>query len=83
MEHIRIEEIQALLPSLLQRLHNGEEFALTNQGEVVAELHVPQKAAAVRHREAIDQFLALTRSGPGIDATLEEALVWRDEGRKS
>lgn len=81
MEYIGVHEAKTNLSALLRRLAAGEEFVITNRGKEVAQLLPPQNLKKEAYRKAMDEFLALS-SKPTVDATMEEVLKWRDEGRK-
>ena len=76
LEYIAIQEAQAMLPSLMQRVAQGDEFALTHQGMVMGRI-VPSMPSS----QNVDRFLALTKQAK-FSASAEEVMAWRDEGRK-
>ena len=42
LENITLEEAQASLPELIERLQPGAEIVITRNNQPVAELHLPQ-----------------------------------------
>lgn len=82
MKEVGAFEAKNTLSALLDLVEQGEEVVITRHGKPVARLvppkgkHDPEevRAAMRRIRERADSC------GRGI--TLEEALSWRDEGRR-
>jgi prevent-host-death family protein len=82
MKEVGAFEAKNKLSELLDRAARGEEVAITRHGKVVARLMPPReqpnreeaRAAAERIRERARKLK--------LGITLEEALRWRDEGRR-
>jgi prevent-host-death family protein len=96
MRTLTVSQVRANLRSALERVKNGEEIVLTQNGEAVAVLVHPSQlrarrpsplldAAAGRLEELQEARRRRPERGPGINATRAEQLVAelrraRDEG---
>ena len=82
MKEIGAFEAKNTLSALLDLVERGEEVTITRHGKPVARLVPPRgrinreeaRAAAERIRERARRLK--------LGITLEEALAWRDEGRR-
>lgn len=82
MKEVGAFEAKNTLSALLDLVERGEEVTITRHGKPVARLVPPRgqpnreeaRAAAERIRERARKLK--------LGITLEEALAWRDEGRK-
>jgi prevent-host-death family protein len=82
MREIGAFEAKNKLSALLDEIERGEEVVITRHGKPVARL-VPPKAGIDRNqaREAIRRIRERAEKAR-LGITLEEALAWRDEGRR-
>jgi prevent-host-death family protein len=75
-------EAKNTLSALLDLVEQGEEVTITRHGKAVARLVPPRgKPNREEARAAAERIRARARKLQ-LGITLEEALAWRDEGRR-
>jgi len=82
MKEVGAFEAKNKLSALLDLVEQGEEVVITRHGKEVARL-VPPKGRVNRDeaRAAVERIRERARTLK-LGITLEEALSWRDEGRR-
>jgi prevent-host-death family protein len=75
-------EAKNKLSELLDLAEAGEEIVITRHGKEVARLVPPKGRHNVEEARAAMQRLRARAKKLKLGITLEEALAWRDEGRR-
>jgi prevent-host-death family protein len=81
MESVGSAEARTLLPQLLERVANGEEFTITDQGKPVARLMPALSTSSQRDvRQVIEELKAFSKGNTlGEGLTIKEMI---EEGRR-
>jgi prevent-host-death family protein len=79
MTKVSAYEAKTHFSALLERVSKGESIVITKHGHEVAKLS-PVKTQ-MSPAEAVEKLKAFSK-GIKSSATLEEILVWKDEGRR-
>jgi prevent-host-death family protein len=82
MREVGAFEAKNKLSELLDLAERGEEVIITRHGKEVARLVPPRGAVNRDHARAAAQRLREGAKEAQLGITLEEALAWRDEGRR-
>ncbi|MCE3232554.1 MAG: hypothetical protein K0R98_811 [Rickettsiaceae bacterium] len=80
MLQVGMHEAKTRLSELVKLLHQGEKICLTNHGEIVAELVIPQETRKKNVQSTINKLNKLAKNYPL--GKYEELMSWRHEGLK-
>lgn len=80
MFEVGIYEAKAHLAEIIRKVEAGEECIVTRRGKQIAKISpMPQDKENIR--KAWKELRDFVRANP-INATLEEMMEWKNEGRK-
>ena len=80
MRHVQASAAKTHLPELLDEVERGSTIVITRHGKPIARLVPEEQTRREEILRAIKEIKEL-RKKTG-KATVEEILVWRDEGRR-
>lgn len=81
MEQFTTTEVLAKFPAVLSRIAAGEHVLITEEGSGKALAEMTPPAAATQSGNFKDMLMEF-RKNHTINATLEELIAWKNEGRK-
>ena len=82
MKKVGAFEAKNTLSALLDLVEHGEEVTITRHGKEVARLVPPRGQANREEARAAAERIRERARKLKLGITLEEALAWRDEGRR-
>jgi prevent-host-death family protein len=82
MKEVGAFEAKNKLSSLLDLVEQGEEVTITRHGRPVARLVPPQGRHSRKEARAAVERIRGRAEALKLGITLEEALAWRDDGRR-
>lgn len=82
MREVGAFEAKNKLSELLDLAEGGEEVVITRHGKEVARLVPPRGTVNREEARAAMQRLRERAKKENLGITLEEAMAWRDEGRR-
>jgi antitoxin (DNA-binding transcriptional repressor) of toxin-antitoxin stability system len=70
-ERLTVDDLATSLIEVLERVHQGEEFAIERDGEVIATLNPPSLRPGITWGEFVAIYFDLPRPDPGFADDLE------------
>ena len=81
MVEIGIYEAKKHFSDFIRRVQKGEEFLVTNRGEVVAKITAPKESLKNKSKKVFSDLRNLMKTAP-LAGSLDELLEMKNEGRK-